>query len=173
MTEMSYRNLVAADAAAYRKLRLKALANDPQAFGSDTDRESAWPIEQFAQRIDPKPHQTTFGAFDARRLIGSLGFLRNTLLKTKHSASLFGLFVDPAYRGRDIAQALLHRAIAKAQAMPGVSQLELAVNVENAAALHLYEAAGFAPWGRRPDALRIGNTSFDEFHMILDVSSSH
>ncbi len=172
MTEMSYRTLVGTDAAAYRKLRLKALADAPEAFSSDSERENAWPLEQFAQRIDPKPHQTTFGAFDARRLIGSLGFLRNTQAKTQHSASLFGLFVDPAYRGRDIAQELLRRAIAKAQTMPGVSQLELSVNVENAAALHIYEAAGFAPWGRRPDALRIGSASFDEFHMILDVSNT-
>lgn len=172
MTELSYRTLVATDAAAYRKLRLKALADAPEAFGSDLERESAWPIEQFAQRIEPKPHQVTFGAFDASRLIGSLGFVRSTLAKTQHSVSLVGLFVDPAYRGRNIAQTLLKRALAKAQAMPGVSQLELAVNVENTTALHIYEAAGFAPWGRRPDALRVGASSFDEFHMILDVQST-
>lgn len=171
MTELSYRTLVATDAAAYRKLRLKALSNDPQAFSSDAEREGAWPIEQFAKRIEPSPQQTTFGAFDARRLIGSLGFLRSAMAKTQHSASLFGLFIDPAYRGRDIAQTLLQRAIAKAQTMPGVSQLELAVNVENTAALHIYEAAGFAPWGRKPNALRVGSTSYDEFHMILDVST--
>lgn len=170
MADLQIRQLTATDAAAYRKLRLKALKESPRAFGSDWTSASALSMEQFAERVTPQNGLSVNAAFDGVRLIATLTLMRNQAAKSQHIAHLYGMFVDPGYRGRGVARALLERAIAKARAMPGVSQLELEVAVDNLPALHLYEEAGFAPWGRHPRALIVDGEAVDEYAMLLDVS---
>lgn len=172
MAEPQIRQMMVADAALYRKLRLKALKEAPRAFGSDFERENSWPSEHFVERVTPSDGRCVFGAFDGARLAGCLAFARDTHAKSKHIANFFGLYVDPSYRGRGIGAALIERAVTKARATPGVTQVELAVAVDNLPALHLYEKAGFAPWGRHPSALIVDGEAVDEYAMLLDVTGA-
>lgn len=63
-------------------------------------------------------------------------------------AELLTIAVEPARRGQGLGRALLEAVIVHAAAL-GAAQLHLEVAVDNAAALALYERAGFARAGRR------------------------
>ena len=68
--------------------------------------------------------------------------------KLRHRAD-FGIAVEKAYWGEGIGRALTLACIECAK-QAGFSQLELEVVAENAAAVRLYEAAGFREYGRTP-----------------------
>lgn len=76
-------------------------------------------------------------------------------------ARIYSIAVDPAFRGRGLAQGLIAAADRAAQAR-GARSLRLEVRASNKAALSLYERAGFTFLERKPgyyqngeDALRL------------------
>ena len=76
-------------------------------------------------------------------------------------ARIYSIAVDPAYRGRGVAQGLIASVERAAQAR-GARSLRLEVRASNRSALSLYERAGFTFLERKPgyyqngeDALRL------------------
>lgn len=74
---MASRRVVAADAAAWRALRLRALRKHPEAFGSDYDESRSRPLAQataFLHRDSATTDDFVLGAFAAERPVGTIGF---------------------------------------------------------------------------------------------------
>jgi len=147
---MTIRRLRAADAEAFRTLRLHALRDSPTAFGSSHHEEAPRPLEWFAARLEAA-EAPMFGAFVDGVLAGIAGVVREPAAKEGHRAAVRSMFVAPAHRRRGLAAALLRHALAAADAMPGVWQVILTVTAGNVAAQRLYEAHGFL-LRRRADA---------------------
>jgi ribosomal protein S18 acetylase RimI-like enzyme len=152
--------------AAYKALRLKAIANTPLAVWSTHEEEAALTQAQVRERIEPGPHQIVFGAFKAGQLVGIAGLKHQTLQQVAHRAMVWGVAVDQDYRQQGIAKRLLQRLIAHARDQ-GLLQIQLAVAVENRAAQALYRSLGFASFGVEPRAIRVGDRFYDEEHMVL------
>lgn len=168
---MEIRQLAAADAAAYRELRLRALREDPDAFGSTYDEMIARPLAHTAERLRAQAASAgsfTLGAFDGA-LIGVVTLLREDGAKDRHRANVVGMHVAPEVRGRGVGRALLAEACARAARVDGLEQLHLAVVTTNAAARHLYRAMGFEPYGVEPRALKLGDRYWDEELMVLQL----
>jgi len=72
---------------------------------------------------------------------------------TGEEAELLSLGVLTEARGQGLGRRLLN-SVAEAAAARGAARLSLEVAVDNTAALRLYEHAGFARIGRRPDYYR-------------------
>lgn len=88
--------------------------------------------------------------------------------KVRHRAEL-GISVAKAYWGLGIGQALTAACIECARAA-GYAQLELNVVAENARAVHMYERAGFAEYGRNPKGFNSRVTGFQELvYMRLEL----
>ena len=167
---MEIRELTAADADIFRALRLRALGEEPEAFGSSWEEENARPLEQTVARLQAEG-MTAFGAFDADgHLVGMVRLFRHDGVKVRHKADIISMYVAPEARGRGVGRMLLEAAIDRARATPGVEQLLLAVNVSNAPARNLYLSLGFEPFGREPLALKIGDHYYDEEMMALFLS---
>ena len=167
---MEIRVLTADDAEEYRTLRLRALREEPEAFGSSWEEENARPLEQTMARLQGDG-MTAFGGFDdAGRLAGMVRLRRQDGVKAEHKADILGMYVAPEVRGRGLGRMLLGAAIAQARATSGIEQLMLAVNTNNTPARNLYLAMGFEPFGREPRALKIGDRYFDEDYMALVLS---
>jgi ribosomal protein S18 acetylase RimI-like enzyme len=147
---------------AYRTLRLSALAESPEAFGSDVAAESAAPVETFANTL-----RTSYvaGAFAAERLVGLAGFRQLDREKTRHRGDIWGVYVAPEARGAGVGRQLLEHVLDHARTQ--VQQVHLAVTATNPAALRLYESLGFVRYGTEPRALRIGDRYLDEHLMVL------
>ena len=162
---MTIRRLRAADAAAFRAVRLAALLDTPTAFGSSHHEEAAQPLEWFAARLEAAD-AVMFGAFVDGGLAGIAGVVREPAAKERHRAAIRSMFVAPAHRGRGVAAALLGRALDEADAMPGVWQVVLTVTRGNAAARRLYEAHGFVPYGELPASLHVDGRYYDDVLML-------
>ena len=65
-------------------------------------------------------------------------------------AEILNVYVHPAQRRKGIATTLLRAALKRMQGK-GARRVWLEVRESNAAALHIYEAAGFRVTGRRPE----------------------
>ena len=106
------RPLSPADAAHFREIRLEGLAQDPDAFSSTYESESAQPLSFFADRLD---RSTVFGAFRGSELLGVAGFAVQQGPKHAHKGLLWGMYVRPQARQTGIARKLAEAVIEHAR----------------------------------------------------------
>ena len=173
---MTIRLLTAPDAEALRLIRLRALQENPEAFGSTYAEECERPLEAFAARLGGDPAEAcVLGAADQGegRLLGMIGCRREWGTKRRHVAVVWGLFVAPEARNRGLGAALLDAVIARARGWPGLEQLTLSVVPANVAARALYVSRGFQPIGLAPRALRdaAGHHDLEYFRLPLDAEA--
>jgi ribosomal protein S18 acetylase RimI-like enzyme len=163
------RQITPADAAAWWTLRLRALRESPEAFGSTHDEAVDRPLASAAARAlpdDDAPDNFTLGAF-TDRLVGFVGFEREEGRKNRHKGSIWGMFVAPESRGQGIGRALLAALVARARQQADLEQIILTVVSENAAARELYRSFGFTTYGIEPRSLRDGERYYDEDLMVF------
>jgi ribosomal protein S18 acetylase RimI-like enzyme len=166
---MLIRQLHPADWEAYRTIRLEALGQAPEAFGSDYAESSQRPPDTWVAGVSD-PYVIVLGAFaDGGEIVGMAVLARERRIKTRHKATVNGVYVSPAARRTGCAKALVTELINRARATGEVEQLLLAVVSENAGARALYEHLGFQVYGREPRALKLGERYLDEDLMVLDL----
>ena len=141
--------------ALYQDLRLRALADAPEAFGSTLAHEqnrsdadwsarlaagvaSGWDLPLLAE-VDGQPAGLAWGNFDA---------------SDRNVAHLYQMWVAPGQRGHGVGQKLLETVIDWARAKHA-AYLELGVTVRDSPAMRLYQRAGFQIAGL-PEPLRPG-----------------
>ena len=73
-----------------------------------------------------------------------------SLTRTGDVGEIGNVAVLPEYRGQGIAGALLETALGYGERVQGMTLFTLEVRAGNAAAIHLYESAGFRTEGLRP-----------------------
>lgn len=165
---MQIRQLTGQDAHAYRALRLRALADHPEAFGASVEEEQALTLAQLAQQLDePTGNSATIGAWLDDRLVGMINLFRFARPKTRHKAMLGGMYIAPEARGQGTGRALLAHTLSHARTLDGLEDVTLAVTVGNDSARRLYLAAGFVPYGVEPRYIKLGDQYFDIEWMIL------
>jgi ribosomal protein S18 acetylase RimI-like enzyme len=170
---MNIRLLDEPDAQVYRVVRLRALKNDPDSYGSIFEQEAVRPLEKFAERIKHSKNQFTLGCFDdTHSLIGIVNFVREDRLKTAHKGNIYGMYIEPEFRGKGIGKSLLLALIKKTTIeCEGLEQIHLSVVSNNEPAKRLYTSLGFEVYGVEPHALKIGRNYLDEDLMILKLEN--
>ncbi len=157
------RQLSAADRADFRAFRQIALTVNPDDFMLTSEEELAIPRLAIEEALE-RPDRGNFflGAFtdQSAEMAGMVGLTTSGLLKTRHCGRITSLFVHPAHRRRGVARMLLGRLLDQA-AEEGLRQVRLEVVADNRAAIVLYEALGFVPFGREPAAYRLGDREWD------------
>ncbi len=136
------RELTEDDAAVYWPLRLRALREEPQAFGASYDDSKDRPLTQVAAQLrdTAKGGGCTLGAFADGQLVGTVTLARHSGAKIAHVGDIFGMYVAPEARGQHVGRLLLEAAITRARAAEELEQLHLAVATEQAPAHALYHA---------------------------------
>ena len=155
--------LSAEDWAAFKTLRLEALSAHPEAFGSSFEEEFARTEDEWKAEFK---RSELFGFFEKNKLVACVGFFVYSPLKMCHRGALWGMYIQPDYRRKGIAAALLKKVIAHAKKR--VIQLHLTVVTHNHAAVKLYEKNGFRIYGTEPRSLKIGDNFYDEHLMVLE-----
>lgn len=172
MTEwpgLTVRRLLPEDAPAYRAARLAALIESPAAFFTRADEYARVPLAEVAARLGPGEDALTLGAFLGDELVGMVTLAREERRSRRHRAGLTGMAVLRRAQGHGVGRALLHAAIARARAMPGVSSLHLSVMETQAAARRLYASAGFTVWGSEPEGSDVGGVRLRAHWMWLPL----
>jgi ribosomal protein S18 acetylase RimI-like enzyme len=147
MADVLVRRLGPGEGAAYRALRLRALEDAPDAFCSSLAEEEARPLDSWNTRLE----NAARSGIDLP-LLAEIDGQAAGLVWAKvdgedpGTVNLFQMWVDPAWRGRGVARALLDTAVAWARER-GAHTVGLGVNSANRAAVTLYERAGFRVLG--------------------------
>ena len=168
------RLLAAADLPAYKALRDLLLAAHPEAFTSDAEAERERAPETYLARVGGagSAWPFTLTAWRGEWLAGAITCEREPRVKIRHVGHLVGMMVHPDARGRGIGRALLDACIARCRASGEIELLTLSVTSGNAAAIALYEQAGFTRYGRLERAIRVGARYHAKELMVLDLSTS-
>jgi GNAT superfamily N-acetyltransferase len=156
MEMLRTRKLAAQEWPTYKALRLQALADSPDAFGRTLEEALRQPDEHWSSRlaagagsdldlpllaeVDGVPAGLAWGRIEATSL---------------EAASLYQMWVAPAYRGLGAGRMLLQAAIDWARDRKA-GYLELGVTLADSPAMRLYKRAGFEPVGE-PQPLRPGS----------------
>lgn len=131
----------------YRGVRLQALLDAPNAFGSTYEEEAGRADAMWAARIAAAAssgHDRVLFARDHERVCG-LAWCKLSADEPM-VANVFQMWVDPASRGMGAGRALLEEAIAWAQSV-GARRVCLGVTAAETPAMRLYLACGFRPAG--------------------------
>jgi ribosomal protein S18 acetylase RimI-like enzyme len=143
---MEVRQARAADWKVLRELRLRALADAPDAFASTLEQEAAFPEQVWRQRVEGREGSVTFIASEGGAGIGMVAIF--AVADPPGRVHLVGMWVDPLHRRRGVAKALVERAVRGAQERQA-GEVVLWVADHNIPARTLYEQVGFRPTGER------------------------
>jgi ribosomal protein S18 acetylase RimI-like enzyme len=164
---MEIKKLNQDDATLYQKIRLQALIENPEYYGSSYEEESRRPIEFFRDRLNQE-NVFTFGAFIDQDLIGVITLSLETRIKTNHIADIFGMYVDKNHRKMGIGKVLMNVAINKAKS-DKIERIRLSVTESNDPAYNMYKKLGFIEYGKETHAIKIKDTYYNFIHMNLDL----
>jgi len=165
---MTIRILNESDARVYQKLRLEGLMKNPEAYSSTYEVESKFTMETIVERMNQTDDKFTLGAFDEDDgLIGIVRFVRETGIKIRHKANIYGMYVSSEKRGQGAGKALLEALIKIAKETEGLERLYLGVISDNVTAKELYIRLGFKTYGIEQNALKTLGQYSDEELMVL------
>ncbi len=139
MNNIIIRASSAADWPALKATRLAALLDTPTAFGASHASAARFTDADWQQRAISTPLRTFFLAFDGEQAIG----LAAQMVAGNGECHLIAMWVQPQYRGLDVAQRLLD-AVKQCAVGNGHARLVLDVAPENARAAAFYQKQGFA-----------------------------
>jgi GNAT superfamily N-acetyltransferase len=164
---MHIRRLTAREWPAYRALRLRSLADAPDAFCSSLHTEEAWAHELWMARL-------TAADVSGRDcpLVAEAGATMLGLVWAKCDpadagiVNVFQMWVAPEARGHGVASDLLDACVAWAHSI-GARLVQLGVVCSNQAAIQLYLRKGFINAGA-PEPIRPGSAVLEQtMHLPL------
>lgn len=153
---ISIRPIAAHEWQKYREIRLRALQDAPDAFGSTWEQEGVWKDEIWSTRIAAAARGNTsrgFFAFQEDQVCGLVWCKLSD--EDPGVADLYQMWVDPASRGLGVGRSLLTHALAWTSSA-GMRRVRLGVTAADSPARRLYESIGFRAAGEL-EALRVGS----------------
>lgn len=128
----------------YRELRLEGLKNDPQAFGSNYEKELEAPEAKWRLRLAPYSEESqALNVFvkdnKTEKLAGIMGFYT----PDTEVAQIVSVYISPKYRGKKLSSKLMCYLIDFIKSQGKYKNIKLSVNKEQLAAVNLYKSFGF------------------------------
>ena len=142
MAELLVRRLAGRDWAAFRAIRLAALRDAPEAFGSTAEDAERVDEPEWRRRLRER---AVFLAEVSTELVGLAAGIKGDM---PGDAELISMWVAPTWRGRGVGDRLVEAVLTWAR-QEHFTAISLWVASGNARAERLYARHGFAPTGRQ------------------------
>ncbi len=170
MTAVDLRILNPEDGPAWRKVRLEALENDPEAFSATIVTHRQLTDDDIRSRLAyDGTNRFVIGAFAEGELIGTAGFVREPGLKERHKGRVWGVYLRGSHRGTGLGRQMMTLLLEHARKIEGLEQINISVATTQGAASALYRSLGFVPYGLEPRALKVNGRYIDEEHLWLQL----
>ncbi len=127
----------------YREIRLEALREEPQAFGSSFAEMELKPDTFWQERLADAllgGKSWLWFAQQGERLIGMIGAFFD---EAQQAAHIVSVYVTKEERGKGVGKALMERILAEIGKNEGIHKAFLGVNQEQTAAVEMYRQFGF------------------------------
>ncbi len=161
---MNIKLLTSQDVDAWKRIRLEALQNSSESFGSSYEEEVLYTEEDWQKHLE---NSYVFGIFVNNELVASACYAPLANIKGKHRGIIWGVYTKVAHRKKGFSKLLMQNLITHAQNK--VRQLHLSCTTINHQAHSMYEHLGFKIYGTDPKALKIKGKYYDEYLMVLDL----
>lgn len=151
-------------------LRLHALSDAPQAFGSSYASTITQPEQYWIDRLRDVECGRSILLFAERdqQLIGMIGAFWGSGDTAPGYATIIAVYVRPEFRGYGVASQLLTTVLATLAKVPDIRRVELTVNPMQISALHLYRRRGFEVVRSMRSEMGDG-IEYDEFVMEREI----
>lgn len=149
----------------YKNLRLRALKEDPQAFGASFEENSKYSEDEWKRRLNNALEAKTNWLLFAKekgKLVGMIGAYVEK--GTNDTATLISMFVPKEERGKRISKALMEKLLVELSRNKSLKKVELTVNTIQEPAISLYLGFGFKETGVQKFKMGDGKTA-NEFKM--------
>jgi ribosomal protein S18 acetylase RimI-like enzyme len=167
------KKLIKHDAEHYRNIRLEALSNNPDSFGTMYDEEVIRTTDNFRERIPVDNNNFILGSYMDENLTGIVAFHQESRIKLRHKAYIRSMYVQPEYRKKGIGKLLLNELIKRAKAIQEIEILLLDVITNNLPAKQLYLSFGFQIFGTEKMAYKLNQQYFALESMSLLIKSNN
>lgn len=154
--------LAADDWQAYRDIRLAMLQESPSAFGSTHAEAASFDEELWRQRLA----DNVVILAQVKGISAGAAMYSEFGITDPGDCALYGMWVDPRFRGSGVGRALVDSVVAQAGAA-GKRRLVLHVVSGNHPAGRLYERAGFVPTGHTAPSPRDDHVVEIEMELLL------
>lgn len=154
----------------YKELRLRALAEQPHAFGKSVDDEQSEPDiywHNLLWQACAAQNRWILCAQCEGKLVGMAGAVRewDGYRYVRHLVTVVNVYVAPEARGQKIAQRLITALCTLLEHDETVEQALLWVTVTQKDAIAFYQRCGFKVSGVLSRAIKIGAASYDNYLM--------
>lgn len=146
----------------YKAIRLQALENNPLAFDSSPDEEN------FSEGVwkEKLEEANDFKVFveDNGKLVAKMEVEWDSRKKVRHNAEVYGVYIDPAYRGKGLGIMLMNE-VERLAKEHGIMRLWLDVVVTQEPAMALYRKLGFREIGKTEQSIKVDGQYHDKLLM--------
>lgn len=138
------------------------------AFPVDYEEAFNHPMSFWEDRLEPDGMGTIFFAKHDRQFIGMTGIRKRGQPKTRHGAEIWGVYVQPAWRGLRIADSLIEACIDWARSN-NIKIVKLGVTAASTAAVRCYQRCGFIIYGSEPRGIFYEGKYYDGYLMYRSL----
>ncbi len=171
---MQLQILTTKDFDAYFSLRLESLQQCPMMYATDANDWQAAPREVIEKHLvnSESGQAPILGAWQGRALVGLLGLMPDSRPTVRHKATLWGMYVIPAFRRQGVGRALVHQAVATAQDLPFLRQLRVVATLDGNTLLRFFTSCGFEEYGREPRAKLFNSIYYDQAYFWYPLANA-
>lgn len=163
------RNLTQNDAERYRNIRLEALSNSPDSFGTIYAENASLTVDDFKDKIPADKNSCILGYYQDRNLLGIVALHQELRTKVRHKAYIRSMYVRSRHQQKGIGKLLLSELIERAKATKEIEILLLDVVTNNVPGKKLYSSFGFQTYGIEKMAYKLNRQYFDLEYMSLPI----
>ena len=148
----------------FKEIRLEAVKNNPEGFGSAYEEEVDRSKERWKISLINK-NKIVFLALDGKIPIAISIISYESSIKMNHLAHIYSVYVKPEYRGRKISSRLIEFILADASNKKKIKKVKLSVVTTQTPAINLYKKFGFKIIAKLKKEVRVGKKYYDEYIM--------
>lgn len=148
----------------FKEIRLDALKNGSEAFGSSFEEKVGKSDEEWRKTLE-KPTNYIYAAAEGENICGMVAAYQEEGEKVSHIAYIWGVYVKKEYRGKGISQQVMQSLLNELKTTGKIEKINLNVSTKQLPAIKLYESLGFQIAGTLHKEMKINGKFIDEYIM--------